>query len=81
MRVVGYKPTSKKDVRSRRASALDRARPFFQSHGAHPWDALFPVKSSLFPLNFEIYVGWALPTLSRFWWALPTLHYVYIFHK
>lgn len=22
----------------------------------------------------EIYVGWAMPTKTRIWWAMPTLH-------
>ncbi len=32
-------------------------------------------------MTYEIYVGWALPTTSGFWWAVPTLPGLKIFHE
>ncbi len=52
MRVVGYKPTSKKDV-FRDAQALIYTASFFSIPRLEPWDALLRVPCSLFPLNHE----------------------------
>ena len=78
MRVVGYKPTSKKmSDRSgafrayiRRGIFRGQQPPkrclvlFFQSHGWAPWDTLLRVPCSLFPLNF-IYLSEVLLTITR----------------